>query len=183
MQNTVCYSIDMYQLCIYVSHQATQFQFVLDFVNDREEIRTAFKTYYEGAEMGEEADPANLYRIQEELKEPHIFDQQHIDAFCVIYFKPKEKQSPKDHQDINNLLDTPAENFKRFLQQNEEKAELWRSKITAFKNLYSFLSQIIPYQDSDLEKLFIFLRHLSLKLEKRNNESQYNFDDSVRLEY
>ena len=164
-------------------HPLKEDTFVLDFVNDREEIRTAFKTYYEGAEMGEEADPANLYRIQEELKEPHIFDQQHIDAFCVIYFKPKEKQSPKDHQDINNLLDTPAENFKRFLQQNEEKAELWRSKITAFKNLYSFLSQIIPYQDSDLEKLFIFLRHLSLKLEKRNNESQYNFDDSVRLEY
>ena len=32
---------------------------VLDFVNDREEIREAFKVYYEGAEMGEEVDPAD----------------------------------------------------------------------------------------------------------------------------
>jgi type I site-specific restriction-modification system R (restriction) subunit len=32
--------------------------FVLDFVNERDEIREAFKTYYEGAEVGEDVDPA-----------------------------------------------------------------------------------------------------------------------------
>lgn len=34
-----------------------------------------------------------------------------------------------------------------------------------------------------MEKLFIFLRHLSSKLPKRNTGPNYNFDDSVRLEY
>ena len=33
-------------------HPLKEDTFVLDFVNDREEIREAFKTYYEGAEMG-----------------------------------------------------------------------------------------------------------------------------------
>ena len=39
------------------THPLKEDTFVLDFVNDREEIREAFKTYYEGAEMGEEVDP------------------------------------------------------------------------------------------------------------------------------
>ena len=60
---------------------------------------------------------------------------------------------------MNFVLDHPVEQFRILLQENEEEAELFRGKITAFKNLYSFLSQIIPYQDSDLEKLFIFLQN------------------------
>ena len=47
----------------------------------------------------------------------------------------------------------------------------------------SFLSQIIPYQDSDLEKLYTFLRYLAAKLPKRRSGPQYKFDDEVRLEY
>ena len=45
-------------------HPLKEDTFVLDFVNDREEIREAFKTYYEGAEMGEEVDPARMYADQ-----------------------------------------------------------------------------------------------------------------------
>ncbi|WP_375605195.1 type I restriction endonuclease subunit R [Flavobacterium davisii] len=165
------------------THPLKEDTFVLDFVNDREEIQAAFKTYYEGAVLGQEADPNNLYRIQQELLVEDIFTYNDINHFTEIYFKPKEKQSNKDHEDMNHILDIPVENFRHFLQEQEEEAELWRGKITAYKNLYAFLSQIIPYQDSDLEKLFIFLRHLSNKLPKRNTGAAYNFDDTVRLEY
>jgi type I restriction enzyme R subunit len=53
----------------------------------------------------------------------------------------------------------------------------------AFCNLYAFLSQIIPYQDSDLERLYVFLKHLATKLPKRGSGPSYQFDDEVRLEY
>ncbi len=164
-------------------HPLKEETFVLDFVNDRDEIQDAFKTYYDGAALGQEADPNNLYRIQQELLLADVFTTEDIDAFTAIYFKSREKQSHKDHEDMNHILDHPVERFREFLQENEEEAELWRGKITSFKNLYAFLSQIIPYQDTDLEKLFIFLRHLSSKLPKRNTGANYNFDDSVRLEY
>ncbi len=165
------------------THPLKEDTFVLDFVNDREEIQAAFKMYYEGAELGQEADPNNLYRIQQELLLEGIFTEDHINSFVQVYFKPKEKQSNKDHEAINFILDIPVENFRAFLEQKEEEAELWRGKVTAFKNLYMFLSQIIPYQDTDLEKLYIFLRYLSEKLPKRNRGGVYSFDDSVRLEY
>ncbi|MDE2176891.1 MAG: type I restriction endonuclease subunit R, partial [Xanthomonadaceae bacterium] len=64
-----------------------------------------------------------------------------------------------------------------------EEAELWRGKLQAFRNLYGFLSQVIPYQDSDLEKLFTYLRHLALKLPKRKNGPGYQFDAEIELDY
>jgi type I restriction enzyme R subunit len=68
-------------------------------------------------------------------------------------------------------------------QENEAEAELWRGKVQAFHNLYGFLSQIIPYQDSDLERLYVFLRYLAAKLPRRHSGPDYQFDDDVRLEY
>ena len=53
----------------------------------------------------------------------------------------------------------------------------------AFCNLYSFLSQVIPYQDSDLEKLYTYIRHLALKLPKRSQGEGYQFDDEIDLNY
>jgi len=55
---------------------------------------------------------------------------------------------------MNAALDPAVDRFKNLLQENNDEAELFRGKLNAFKNLYVFLSQIIPYQDSDLEKLY-----------------------------
>ena len=45
------------------------------------------------------------------------------------------------------------------------------------------ITLVIPYQDSDLEKSYIFYRHLSPKLPRRQSGLGYNFDDEIRLEY
>lgn len=42
---------------------------------------------------------------------------------------------------------------------------------------------MIPYQDSDLERLYTFMRFLSPKLPKRDTGQRYSFDDEIRLEY
>ena len=148
-------------------HPLKEDTFVLDFVNDREEIREAFKTYYEGAEMGEEVDPPRMYEIKGELDAAGIYMSLEVERFCEIYFKPKQRQSAGDHKLMNAALDPAVDRFKALRETKEEEAELWRGKLQAFRNLYAFLSQIIPYQDSDLERLYVFLRHLSSKLPRR----------------
>src|SRR5262245_25106174 len=80
-------------------------------------------------------------------------------------------------------LDPAVSRFTVLQRDKEEEAELWRSKVQAFRNLYGFLSQVIPYQDSDLERLYVFLRYLSTKLPRRRSGPAYQFDDEVRLEY
>src|SRR5262245_25309632 len=164
-------------------HPLKEDTFVLDFVNDRAEIRDAFKTYYEGAEMGEEVDPAHMYELKGELDASGVYLVEEVERFCAVYFKPKPKQSPMDHQAMHAALDPAISRFTALQNEHEEEAERWRGKVQAFRNLYSFLSQVIPYQDSDLERLYVFLRHLATKLPRRLSGGTYQFDDEVRLEY
>lgn len=164
-------------------HPLKEDTFVLDFVNEREEIRAAFKTYYEGAEMGDEVDPVRMYLVKGELDASGIYLDEEVDRFCAVYFKPKQRQSAMDHQAMNAALDPAVSRFIERQKDAEELAELWRGNVQAFLNLYAFLSQVIPYQDSDLERLYIFLRHLGPKLPRRKSGPTYHFDDDVRLEY
>lgn len=164
-------------------HPLKEDTFVLDFVNDRDDIQAAFKQYYEGAEMGEQADPHQMYAIKAELDASGIYLPEELRRFIDSYFKPKQRQSPGDHQTINAALDPAVDRFRALMAEDQEQAELWRGKLYAFRNLYAFLSQVIPYQDSDLERLYTFLRFLSSKLPKRNSGERYSFDDDVRLEY
>ncbi len=164
-------------------HPLKEDTFILDFVNDRQEIQAAFKQFYEGAEMGELVQPALMYEIGTELRASGIFLVEEVERFCGVYFKPKARQSAADHREMNALLDPAVDRFRRLQETDEDEAELWRGKLIAYRNLYSFLSQIIPYQDSDLEKLYTYLRHLGPKLPRRRSGPQYSFDDEVRLEY
>lgn len=176
------------------THPLKEDTFVLDFVNDREEIQAAFKQYYEGATMGEEPDPARLYELKRDLDEAAVYRHEEVERFAEIYFAPKERQSPSDHQKMNAILDIAVDRFVIWLtsnnnqsnnnqNENEAEAELWRGKLVAFRNLYGFLSQIIPYQDTDLEKLYTFLRYLGTKLPRKGTGPNYTFDDDVRLKY
>jgi type I restriction enzyme R subunit len=165
------------------THPLKEDTFILDFVNERHEIQEAFAQYYEGAELGERAEPSRMYEIKSELDSEGIYLQEEVTKFCEVFFKPVTRQNTSDHRLMNAALDPGVDRFIALLQENEAKAELYRGKINAFKNLYIFLSQIIPYQDSDLEKLYTFLRYFSTKLPKRKNESDYQFNDEVKLQY
>ena len=164
-------------------HPLKEDTFVLDFVNARDEIRAAFKTYFEGAEIGEDVDPVRMYEIKSELDAAGIYESADLDCFSAVYFKPRQRQSPNDHQLMNAALDPCVARFKELQNVTPDEAELWRGKLLAYCSLYGFLSQIIPYQDSDLERLYVFLRHLATKLPKRGSGPSYQFDDEIRLEY
>jgi len=157
--------------------------FVLDFVNDPVEIQEAFRQYYEGSVMGEQVDPDKLYEAKAELDASGIYLQTEVADFSRVFFAAKRRQSPGDHKAMNAILDQAVARFVQLQNKEEEQAELWRGKLQAFRNLYSFLSQVIPYQDSDLEKLYTYLRHLALKLPKRKSGPGYQFDEEVELEY
>lgn len=165
------------------THPLKDDTFVLDFVNNPDEIQEAFRQYYEGSVMGEQVDPDRLYEVRAELDASGIYLLAEIDEFSRIFFAPKRRQSPGDHRAMNALLDKAVERFKQLQDREEEEAELWRGKLQAFRNLYSFLSQVIPYQDSELEKLFTYLRHLALKLPRRKSGPGYQFDEEVELDY
>ncbi len=177
-------------------HPGKEDTFVLDFVNEREQILKAFQPYYEEPAVGERADAAQLYALTAQLDATGIYHSDEIDAFTAVYFKPKPTQSAADHGAIEAILNKAVTRFRiyrdelrgtvsesEFKQQKAEAQEEFRGQLQAFRNLYSFLSQIIPYQDSDLEKHYTYSRYLLKKLPRMNDGPRYEFDDDVALQY
>lgn len=164
-------------------HPLKEDTFILDFVNDPEEILEAFAQYYRGAEMGDEVDPDKLYEIQSDIAARDIYRQDEVNAFCFTFYAPKKRQTAADHKKMNAILDKAVKRYQTLLGKEEQAAEDWRGKARAFRRLYSFLSQVIPYQDSDLEKLATYLRYLATKLPRRNPGPNYHFDEKVGLSY
>lgn len=154
--------------------------FVLDFVNEPEEIQKAFQPYYEQTEVGERVEPGQLYELQARLDNFQVYYREEVEAFARIFFKPREKQSSADHGRMEAHL-APAVDRYRALG-NDEKNE-FLDVLTAFRNLYGFLSQIIPFQDSDLEKLYAFVRFLSRRLKRPGTGESYELGDDVALKY
>jgi type I restriction enzyme R subunit len=160
-------------------HPGKDDTFVLDFVNERQEIYEAFKPYYEVAAIDEMAEPSQLYDLQHKLSAEQVYYDSEVEAFCKVFFKPKQNQTPADHALLNSSLD-PA--VRRFVELDAAKQDEFKSLLVAFRNLYSFLAQIIPFQDTDLEKLYTFIRFLITKLPKGTRE-RLELDDDVKLKY
>jgi len=87
------------------THPLKEETFVLDFVNDPDEIREAFKRYFEGSKMGEEVEPERLYEVKADLDGSGIYRQEEVEAFCRVFWAPRERQSPSDHKQMNAILD------------------------------------------------------------------------------
>ncbi len=160
-------------------HPGKEETFVLDFVNEAEEIRKAFQPFYEQTTIGERAKPQQLYELHAKLDAHQVYYKAEVDEFCKIFYKPKPNQTPADHARMNACID-PA--VGRYTELDEDVREEFRKTLVAFRNLYSFMSQVIPFQDSDLEKLYAYIRFLLTKL-PRGGGPVYNFDDEVAIKY
>ena len=154
--------------------------FILDFANEEDDIYKAFKPYYETTPVGENADPHRLSELQHRLLEWAIFTPADVTAFAKVWYRAKRHHSVSDHRVMNAVLDTVVQ---RFQDREEEVREEFRGQLKAYRNLYAFLSQIIPYQDSDLERLYAFGRNLLSKLPPPGDGQAFVLDDEVALRF
>ncbi|HBP53863.1 MAG TPA: restriction endonuclease subunit R [Synechococcus sp. UBA8638] len=154
--------------------------FILDFANEEEDIYKAFKPYYEATPMGENADPHRLLELQHYLLESAIFTQDDVTEFAKVWYRKKRQHSASDNKKMNGICDAVIQ---RFQDRKEEEREVFRGQLKAYRNLYAFLSQIIPYQDSELEKFYTFVRKLLAKLPSPGDGQAFVLDDEVALQF
>ena len=154
--------------------------FVLDFNNEEADIYKAFKPYYETTPVGENADPQKLNELHHKLLQPAVFTPADVNDFAEVWFKRRRDHTGQDHRTMNAVLDRSVDRFKALEESAQEE---FRGKLTAFNNLYSFLSQIMPYFDEGLEQLYAFLRNLSSKLPRSGDGSTFTLDDDVALKF
>ena len=154
--------------------------FILDFRNTPEEIFKAFKPYYEDTPTEPLTDAQHLYRLYHQIEELGLIFEEEVKAFGAVYFKPRRKETVHDHAAMNGILDLAVDRFK---ERDEEAREEVKALLVSFRNLYGFLSQVIPYQDSDLELLYTYLRFLLTKLPRREGSGPAHLEDEVELQY
>jgi len=161
-------------------HPGKEDTFVLDFVNKPEDIQEAFQPYYEHTLVGERVEARQLYELQAKLDAYQVYYKNEVEEFARVYYSPRQNQTPADHAKMNACIDPAVGRYNALEQRVKEE---FRIALVAYRNLYSFLSQIIPFQDSDLEKLYTYIRFLLTKLPRRDIGPALNLDDEVALKY
>ena len=161
------------------THAEKQSTMVLDFANVSDEIKAAFEPYYETTLLSEATDPNLLYEKLGSLNDYPVFTEADVDEFATVYFRAGSTQDR-----IYTLL-APAIN--RFNELHEDERREFRSEVSDYVRLYSFLAQLLPFADAELEKVHAFVRHLRPLLKHTREalpmEIQRNIDmESYRIQ-
>jgi type I restriction enzyme R subunit len=153
-------------------HPQKEDTFILDFVNDPKEIQEAFAVYYDAAEIKEVTDPNDLYDFKTHLDSFGVYRKDEVEKFIKALFRKRQSDM---HKHINPSVE-------RFWKLPQNQGDKFKELLHHYLRLYSFLSQIMPFQDKELEQLYLFGVHLSPKLLRRQGESE-PINDKVDLEY
>ena len=165
--------------------------FVLDFANDTEDILNSFQPYYELTSIKENSDPNYLYDLKGEIEKANIVWETEINNFCNVYFKSAKSLSVSEQSKLNAFIDPAVERFKQLPKENtkddvvgtEITQEDFKNTLQSFNRTYSFLTQIMPFSDVELEKLFTYTRFLFKKLPRTSQQDKFKLGDEVSLEY
>ena len=134
--------------------------YVLDFVNDADDILASFQVYYEDAQLFTPSDPDIIHDMLTKIRGAGIIDAAEIDPVV------EEVQRQGSHNKLYSLVKASRDRFYdrlRIAKDNDDSIETaklidFRTTINAYVRAYDFLSQIINYEMVDIEKWAIFLK-------------------------
>lgn len=151
--------------------------YILDFVNEGEDILVAFKTYYETAQLEATTDPHLVFDLRAKLDATGYYDNFEVDRVAQVEVDPKGTQAQLNAA-IAPVADRLLKRYKAFqaekatAEANRDEAAaqaakdamaalvLFKGDLGAYNRLYAFLSQIFDYGNTDIEKRFIFYKRL-----------------------
>jgi type I restriction enzyme R subunit len=135
--------------------------FVLDFYNDVDVIADSFASFYRTTILSDETDPNKLHNMSSTLRDAQIFTSEILDTFAGSYLRGA------DRGDLDPLLDTGVE---QYAELETAKQIEFKGTAKSFLRMYGFLSSILPYVNSEWEKLSIYLNFLVPKLPAPGDE-------------
>jgi type I restriction enzyme, R subunit len=159
------------------AHPGKDTTYVLDFVNDTEDVLKAFKTYYATAELANVSDPNLVYNLRAKLDAAGHYDDFEVDRVVAVELKLNAKQSELAAA-VEPVVDRLQKRYKAAQEALKAATEqknkpamdaargeldallLFQRDMGAFLRLYTFLSQIFDYGNTALEKRSIFYQQV-----------------------
>ncbi|MHB1263825.1 MAG: type I restriction endonuclease subunit R [Gemmatimonadaceae bacterium] len=159
------------------AHPGKDTTYVLDFVNEAADVLEAFRTYYTTATLADVTDPHLVYDLRAKLDAAGHYDDYEVDRVVAVELKPDAKQSElaaavepvadrmmKQYKAAQAALRTGEQAGdaagKKVAQEELNALLLFRADMGAYLRLYTFLSQVFDYGNTDIEKRAIFFKHL-----------------------
>lgn len=154
--------------------------YILDFVNDPDEILETFRQYHRTAELSATTDPDAVHDLQNKLDAAAIYTDADVEAFAAAYLTTS---TPPKHGAHTAPLKAAADRFNaRYAaavasgaKVEQDELDLFRKDVGTFIRLYDFLSQIVDYGDTGLEKRSLYLRLLLPRLTGRVSTDPIDF--------
>ena len=178
------------------AHPGKDTTYVLDFVNDTDEVLASFKSYYTTAELTATTDPNLVFNLRAKLDGSGHYDDFEVDRVVSIELDPKSKQSELVAA-IAPVQDRLLKRYKaaqealvaakakgdpdavKTAQEELDSLTLFKVDLGTFIRLYTFLSQIFDYGNTAIEKRFIFFKRLLPLLEFGREREQIDVSKIV----
>lgn len=165
--------------------------FVLDFVNDVEQISEAFLPYYQGAEIDTPTDPNSVYDLKQKIDDygmPALYTEADIEQFAIELFDQTRSEQHRQTT-LNNLIGPIAQRYVARLAQvrdaeDEEAVDaagVFRKDLGTFVRLFRFLAQIYNFENVALAKREQFYEWLGRAIRERQTGERPDIS-SVKLD-
>ena len=134
----------------------------------------AFEPYY-GKTVAPPTDPNLLYDTRQRLDEFDVLRHDEIEATVAVILTMTDTQ---DHGQVYSLLDPALE---RFQALSDEDRISFKDALNKFVRTYSFLSQVVSFGDSKLERDSIYCRALAARLRTDRTSERLDLGSDVEL--
>jgi type I restriction enzyme R subunit len=156
--------------------------YILDFVNEPQEILEAFQPYFRDAQLTDITDQNLVNDIETKLDHSGIYDLSEVEEVARTFVL--KKGNNKLSASLAQVKDRFWKKFEAATKASDrlelDRLEDFRKTLLSFAKTYDFLSQIYNYEDTSLEKKAIFYRLLSREI--RDNSPRETIDlDGVEL--
>lgn len=128
---------------------------VLDFANTHEKIGESFSTFYGQTYLKEPSDIEKIFTLKSNLFEYGIYTQYELDDFAKAILQRQSED--RIHSKLDNMI-------KEYNAKSDDEKTEFYTKARVYLREYSFLAQILPFNDIELEKLSILLKMLIAKI-------------------
>lgn len=153
--------------------------YVLDFVNEPDDVLAAFKTYYETAELAGVTDPHLVYDLRAKLDASGHYDDNEVERVVLAELNPRATQAmlvaaiepvadrllkryKAAQLTVKNATAGVAGDGPTTQAAKDELAALtlFRRDLGTFVRVYAFLGQIFDYGNTAIEKRAVFFKRL-----------------------
>ena len=147
---------------------------VVDFRNDTDTILGAFEPYY-GETVAPPTDPNLLYDTRTQLLPFGVLRPEEMEAFVEALMAP----GGLDHGRVHSFLEPAVD---RFWALDEDDRGEFRDVLGRFVRTYSFLSQLVAFGDTKLERDYLYCRALT-QLIREAPGTGIDLSDAVELSH